>query len=80
MRNDEFAAMALAVHVRNAVLATLDRHDLIPGDHFPLEWRDLYAEALRGVTETDPNDDPQHRVHNVVARLTSAGTDAGLRP
>ena len=48
MTNEEIAALSLAVHLRNALLIRLDRHDLDPGDGFPQEWRDRYAEALRG--------------------------------
>ena len=75
MTNEEIAAIALAVHVRNALLERMNRHDLIPGDHFPEEWRNSYAEALRGAKQTEGlYDDPHERVHNMQRFLTGTGT------
>ena len=75
MTNEEIAALALAVHVRNALLQRLHRSDLDVGDHFPEDWRYLYAEALRGAKETEGRyEDPQERVHNMQRYLIESDT------
>ena len=64
MTNEEIAALALAVMVRN-------REQQEPtadvGDHFPDEWVDLYRRfaALSRWWE-DVYPDPQYRVHQIV--------------
>ena len=67
MTSEEIAAFALAVHVRTEVLHRLDRHDLDPGDHFPVEeWREAYVQALKLAQDWEATyPDPEFRVHKM---------------
>ena len=71
MTNEEIAAFALAVKVREELLQSLDRLDLTPGDHFPVDqWAEAYAEAVKQAKRFEPHHPgPEIRVHKILPYL-----------
>ncbi len=73
MTNEEIAAFALAVHVRNCALeAGVSAAQM--GDNFPVvEWQTLYSVALEKADDLkDSYPDPEMCVHEIQPHLTAA--------